>query len=503
MCGVIGIVGGSPVNQQLFDGLTVLQHRGQDSAGMATESDGHLVLRKHNGLVREVFQTKHMEKLEGNVGVGHVRYPTAGSPSPNEAQPFYCNTPYGIALAHNGNLINDNALKFQLAHTDHRHINTESDSEILLNVFAQELGRNAPENQLPQDHIFKAVCSVFERCEGAYAAVALVIGFGLVAFRDQYGIRPLIIGKRGENEYCIASESVALDALGFEVVRDVRPGEAIYITPEGVLHSCQCIEPNQHPCLFEYVYLARPDSVIDEVYVHKARIRMGKRLAKKIKREWETYKDDIDIVVPVPSTSRSIALEMAKKLKIPYRDGFVKNRYVGRTFIMPGQAERRKSVRTKLNPLRIEFQKKNVLLIDDSIVRGTTSREIIQMARDAGAKNVYFASAAPPIRYPNIYGIDMPAANELVAHGRTVEEICQYIGADRLIYQDLDDLRAAVHSGNELLTQFEESVFTGHYPHNITPEYLIHLSDLRNDAAKNSRRTHVLDDETYNFHSYS
>lgn len=495
MCGIIGVVGQTPANQQLFDGLTVLQHRGQDSAGMATEHDGRLVLRKHNGLVREVFRTRHMLNLQGNVGIGHVRYPTAGTPSSNEAQPFYVNCPFGVALAHNGNLTNAESLKTQLFFTDQRHINTESDSEILLNVFAQELLKRGRIEIDPND-VFNAVTQVHNRCKGAYAAVAMIVDHGLVAFRDIHGIRPLIFGMRETEaglEYCVASESVALDALGYLKVRDIAPGEAIYITKDGEFHSrIHKAETLHAPCLFEYVYLARPDSVIDRVYVHKARMRLGTFLADKIKREWPDYKEMFDIVVPVPSTSRSIALEMAKELKMPYRDGFVKNRYVGRTFIMPGQHERRKSVRAKLNALDVEFRGKNVLLVDDSLVRGTTSKEIVDMVRTAGANKVYFASAAPPIRHPNVYGIDMPAAEELIAHDRTVEEVCGLIGADKLIYQDLEDLIKAVRLGNPLLQHFDASVFTGEYITKIPVGYLEQLAQRRNDRAK---QTHLDEDE--------
>ena len=505
MCGIFGIVGRTPVNQQIFDGLTVLQHRGQDAAGMATEDDGRLVLRKHVGLVREAIRTRHMMNLKGNIGIGHVRYPTAGTPHPNEAQPFYVNSPFGIALAHNGNLINAEKLQTQLFFQDQRHINTESDSEVLLNVFAQELLKRGKIAIRPDD-VFDAVCKVYDRCKGAYAAVAMVIGHGLVAFRDVHGIRPLIYGVRMTDEgpeYCIASESVALDTLGFKVVRDIRPGEAIYITKEGEVHTHQCIkDPIQAPCLFEYVYLARPDSRIDQVYVHKARMRMGKRLAKKIKREWPEYKEMFDVVVPIPSTSRTVALEVAKKLRISYRDGFVKNRYIARTFIMPGQHERRKSVRTKLNALEIEFKNKNVLLIDDSIVRGTTSKEIIEMARAAGAKQVYIASAAPQVRFPNVYGIDMPAVEELIAHGRTDEEIREAIGADGIMYQDLKDLIYAVQAGNPKLVEFDASVFTGEYITSIPDGYLDELARKRNDKAK-KQHIEILDGDEYNECGYT
>jgi len=499
MCGIIGIVGNEPVNQQLFDGLTVLQHRGQDSAGMSTEDNGRLILRKHNGLVREVFRTRHMINLKGNVGIGHVRYPTAGTPSVQEAQPFYVNSPFGISLAHNGNLINTSVLKTELFIQDQRHINTDSDSEVLLNVFAQELTKRDSVNLQPR-HVFDAVCSVYERCKGAYSAVAMIVGKGMVAFRDPYGIRPLIYGVRNGNEYCVASESVALDTLGFETVADVEPGQAIYITNEGELHKFHCFPPRAPVVdLFEYVYLGRPDTIMDKVYLHKARNRMGKRLAKKIKREWPEYREMFDVVIPIPTTSRTIALELAKHLKISFREGFVKNRYIGRTFIMPDQEQRKKNVRAKLNPLRVEFKGRNVLLVDDSIVRGTTSKEIIELVRHAGANQVYLASASPPIRFPNIYGIDMPAATELVAHLRDVEEIREYLDADGLIYQDLNDLILAVQKGNPLLEEFETSVFTGEYVTGISDTYLSDLAETRNNKAK--RKYINIDDE--NEYDYS
>lgn len=495
MCGIVGIVGHTPVNQQLFDSLTALQHRGQDSAGMSTEDNGRLILRKHNGLVREVFRSRHMKNLLGNMGIGHVRYPTAGTPSPHEAQPFYVNSPFGITLAHNGNLTNTSELLQQMFFQDQRHINTQSDSEILLNVFAQELTKRDGLAITPKN-AFDAVCRVYDRCEGAFAAVAMIMNHGIVAFRDPYGIRPLVYGVRDEDtnwpEYCVASESAVLDTLGYRMVRDVRPGEAIYITKNGQFHSHQCFEDTTLALdLFEYVYLARPDSVMDKVYVHKSRVRMGKRLAKKIKREWPEYKQMFDIVVPIPSTSRIIALEMARHLRKSYREGFVKNRYIGRTFIMPGQAERKRNVRAKLNPLRVEFKGKNVLLVDDSIVRGTTSRQIVEMVREAGAKQVYFASASPPIRYPNVYGIDMPTASELVAYGRDVEEIREEIGVDGLIYQELKDLIHAVQKGNPELTTFDTSVFTGEYITGLPNGYLEELEEKRNDNTK----IKILEDE--------
>ncbi|MBD3618393.1 MAG: amidophosphoribosyltransferase [Chromatiales bacterium] len=488
MCGIIGIVGHSPVNQALYDGLTVLQHRGQDAAGIVTYDDGRLNLRKDNGLVRDVFHTRHMRRLSGHMGIGHVRYPTAGSSSSAEAQPFYVNSPFGITLGHNGNLTNADQLKQELFLQDRRHINTSSDSEILLNVFAQELLRQDKLRLSPED-VFAAVSGVHRRCEGAYAVTAMIAGYGIVAFRDPFGIRPVVYGRREAEqgpEFMVASESVALDALGFEMVRDLAPGEAIYISIDGEVSTQQCAQnPVYSPCIFEYVYFARPDSVIDNVFVHKARMRMGDKLAKKIMREWPDH--DIDVVIPIPDTSRTSALEMANTLGVKYREGFIKNRYIGRTFIMPGQTQRKKSVRQKLNPIDLEFRGKNVMLVDDSIVRGTTSGEIVQMARDAGANKVYFASASPPIRYPNVYGIDMPAASELIAHGRTEQEVCEAIGADRLIYQDLQDLIDAVRKGNANLQQFDCSVFTGEYVSGISQAYLDAIQEARSDANKSRR----------------
>lgn len=490
MCGIAGIVSQSPVNQELYDALTVLQHRGQDAAGIVTTSDGKLFLRKDNGLVRDVFRTDHMMRLTGNAGVAHVRYPTAGAESSAEAQPFYVNTPYGICLSHNGNLTNAAQLKEELFMADRRHLNTESDTEILLNVFAHELMERG-RLKLDENDVFEAVAGLHRRCRGAYAVVAMITGYGLVGMRDPYGIRPVVYGKRETEhgtDYMIASESVALDALGFELIDDIGPGEAVVITLDGKLHVRQCAEkPVFSPCLFEWVYLARPDSVIDDVYVYKARLRMGTALAEKILRCWPDH--DIDVVIPIPSTSRTAAVELASRLDVKYREGFIKNRYIGRTFIMPGQQQRRKSVRQKLNPIDLEFAGKNVLLVDDSIVRGTTSQQIIEMAREAGAKKVYFASAAPPVRYPNVYGIDMPTADELIAHGHEEEEIGRIIGADRLIYQDIEDLREAVKVGNPDIQRFEDSVFTGEYvTADISDDYLSQLQLFRSDAAKESRR---------------
>ena len=435
MCGIVGIVAKQAVNQALYDALLVLQHRGQDAAGIVTCEGRRLHLRKDNGLVRDVFDTNHMLKLRGTMGIGHARYPTAGCSSSAEAQPFYVNSPYGIVLAHNGNLINADDLKRDLFRDDLRHINTESDSEVLLNVFAHELQVHG-KLLIDEKDIFHAVTAVHRRCRGGYAAVAMIPGFGVLAFRDPHGIRPLCFGRRETplgDEWAVASESVALHALGFQRVRDVGPGEAVVMTVDGRLMTETCSLKAEHaPCIFEFVYFARPDSIIDDIFVHKARQRMGKKLAKKIRRDWSDH--DIDVVIPIPDTSRTAALALANSLGLKYAEGFIKNRYIGRTFIMPGQQVRRKSVRQKLNAIDVEFRSKNVLLVDDSIVRGTTSRQIVQMAREAGAKKVYFASAAPPVRYPNVYGIDMPAATELIAHGRTEDEICAYIGADRLIY---------------------------------------------------------------------
>ncbi len=503
MCGIVGIVSQQPVNQEIYDALTVLQHRGQDAAGIVTSDGQKLYLRKDNGLVRDVFQSHHMLRLQGNIGIGHVRYPTAGCSSSAEAQPLYVNTPYGICLAHNGNLTNAAELKEELFLTDRRHLNTDSDSEILLNVFAHELLQQG-KLRLSTDDIFEAVSSVHKRCHGAYAAVALISGYGIVGFRDPYGIRPAVYGRRETPEgvdYMMASESVALDALGFELIGDIQPGEAVFIGLDGHIQVRQCAEkPALSPCIFEYVYMARPDSVMDDVYVYKSRLRMGEHLADKILREWPDH--DIDVVIPIPSTSRTAAVELAARLDVKYREGFIKNRYIGRTFIMPGQTQRKKSVRQKLNPIDLEFHGKNVLLVDDSIVRGTTSEEIIQMARDAGARKVYFASAAPPVRYPNVYGIDMPTARELIAHGRTEEEIQNLIGADRLIYQDLEDLIAAVNAGNPGIKEFECSVFTGEYiTRDVSEDYLQQLELFRSDAAKEERNR--LQNEVLELHNAS
>ncbi|AER57154.1 amidophosphoribosyltransferase [Pseudoxanthomonas spadix] len=487
MCGIVGIVGNQNVAGQLYDGLTVLQHRGQDAAGIATADGTRLRLHKDNGLVRDVFSPKAMSVLEGRVGIAHCRYPTAGSEGMDEAQPFYVNSPYGIALAHNGNLINAEALRQDVFAQDRRNINTDSDSEVLLNIFAHELDT---QRTLSPETALRAVAGVHRRCKGGYAVVSVVLGLGLVAFRDPHGIRPLVLGKREHNEgteYIVASESAALDILGFTRLRDVAPGEGIVITARGELFAQACAEPQQHaPCIFEYVYFARPDSMIDNVSVHKARMRMGIKLGEKILRLRPDH--DIDTIIPIPDTSRDAALEISNTLGVKYREGFIKNRYVGRTFIMPGQGERVKSVRRKLNPINLEFRNRVVLLVDDSIVRGTTSQQIVQMARDAGARKVYLASAAPPVRHPNIYGIDMPAVDELVAHGRSVEQIEQFLGVDWLIYQDLEDLKAAVREGNRNLEHFDSSCFDGHYVTGIDPGYFERIQQSRSDEAKRIRR---------------
>jgi amidophosphoribosyltransferase len=492
MCGIVGIVGKSPVNQILYDALLVLQHRGQDAAGIVTSDSKKLHMRKDTGLARDVFRTRHMLRLRGNMGIGHVLYPTAGGSCSSEAQPFYVNSPYGIVLAHNGNLTNAEELKRDVFVDDLRHINTESDSEILLNVFAHEL-QLQNKLRIDEQDIFRAVEGVHRRCRGGYAAVAMIPGFGVFGFRDPHGIRPVVYGKRetaAGDEYIIASESVALDTIGFDLIGDVAPGECVFIDIEGHLHTKQCApQPVLSPCIFEFVYFARPDSIIDNISVHKARSRMGKKLASKIKRVWPDH--DIDVVIPVPDTSRTAALQLANHLGVPYAEGFIKNRYIGRTFIMPGQQVRKKSVRQKLNAIDLEFRKKNVLLVDDSIVRGTTSQQIIQMARDAGARKVYFASAAPPVRYPNVYGIDMPSASELIAHDRTEAEIEDELGADRLFFQDLDDLIDAIQKrGKSLVDRFDTSVFDGVYvTGDVTTDYLEELERARNDSAKEERRS--------------
>ena len=487
MCGLVGMVAARNVAADIYDALTMLQHRGQDAAGIMTCADGKLMQRKGEGLVRDVFRASHMEQLQGRFGIGHVRYPTQGSSGTALAQPFYVNSPYGIALAHNGNLTNSSFLSDELFKSDLRHLNTDSDSEVLLNVFAHELHRLGKLAPTPED-IFAAVSTLHKRCEGGYAAVSLIAGFGLVAFRDPFGIRPLVVGQRsggdGRSEYMVASESVALDVAGYELLGDVLPGEAICVTQTGELHRKQCAkQPRLMPCIFEHVYFARPDSLMDSISVYKTRMRQGAALARKILQERPEH--DIDVVIPIPDTSRVAGQSLAYELGVKFREGFMKNRYIGRTFIMPGQSERKKSVRQKLNPVPLEFQDKTVLLVDDSIVRGTTCGQIIQMARDAGAHQVYFASAAPPVRFPNVYGIDMPAATELIAHGRSVEEIRKEIGADWLVYQDLDDLIECSREGNPDVDGFESSVFDGKYlAGNIDEHYLQAVEAARADEAK-------------------
>ena len=486
MCGVIGISGLHDVNLRLYDALTILQHRGQDAAGIVTEDGGELHQCKGEGLVRDVFNKSHMMTLKGNVGIGHVRYPTAGSSGPALAQPFYVNSPYGIFIAHNGNLTNAEELREQIRNHDLRHLNTDSDSEVLLNIFAYELQSKGKLH--PNQHdIFAAIEGVHARCNGAYAVVGLIANYGTFAFRDQFGIRPLCYGRKrvlNKYEYAIASESVVLESLGFEFVRDLIPGEGLFIDKSGSIFLKQCSKrPNLTPCIFEHVYFARPDSMMDDISVYKCRLRMGERLAKKIIRTNPGHK--IDVVIPIPDTSRQSAQALAETLGLKVREGFMKNRYIGRTFIMPGQKERKKSVRQKLSPVKLEFAGKNVLLVDDSIVRGTTSQEIIQMARDAGARKVFIASAAPGVRYPNVYGIDMPSASELIAHDRTDQEVERLIGADWLIYQDLEDLVASASEGNKNINNFECSVFDGNYvTGDISSDYLQRLDAMRNDSAK-------------------
>jgi len=466
MCGIVGAISTAPVNQLLYDALLLLQHRGQDAAGIVTMQGTKCFMHKARGMVRDVFRTRNMRALPGQVGLGQVRYPTAGNAySEEEAQPFYVNAPYGIVLVHNGNLTNAQALKEALFDIDRRHINTTSDTEVLINVLAHELEQVARDLPLKPEHVFQAVAGVHRRVRGSYAVVALVAGHGLLAFRDPHGIRPLCVGdavsERGR-EFMVASESVALEGTGHRLLRDVAPGEAVYIDLQGQLHTQQCAEaPTLNPCIFEYVYLARPDSVLDGISVYQARLNLGETLAQRVINTMPP--SDIDVVIPIPESSRPSAMQLAHRLGKPYREGFVKNRYVGRTFIMPGQSVRRKSVRQKLNAIGVEFKGRNVLLVDDSIVRGTTSQEIVQMAREAGARRVYLASAAPPVRHPNVYGIDMPTAEELVAHGRSIEDIRQFIGADQLIYQDVDAMKRVVAALNPRVHSFEASCFDGHY----------------------------------------
>ncbi|MCZ4067141.1 amidophosphoribosyltransferase [Microbacterium sp. H37-C3] len=477
MCGIVGIVGQSPANQEIYDALLLLQHRGQDSTGIATaENSGVFHIFKANGQVREAVRTRDMRSLLGNIGLGHVRYATKGTASSEEeAQPFYVNAPYGIVLVHNGNLTNTRELTDELFSKDRRHLNTSSDTELLVNVLANELQATISGLDLDPDQVFQAVERVHERVEGSYAAIALIAGHGLLAFRDPFGIRPLILGTRraenGRDEWTVASESLVLENGGFEVVRDVEPGEAVFIDADGTLHTRQCAQQTQlAPCSFEYVYLARPDSIMNGISVYEARLRMGERLADTIAKY--TPQGAIDVVMPIPDSSRPAAMQVARKLGIEYREGFYKNRYVGRTFIMPGQAVRKKSVRQKLNAMSSEFKGKNVLLIDDSIVRGTTSKEIIQMARDAGAKSVTFASAAPPVRYPHVYGINMPSRHELIAHDRTIPEIAEELGCDYLVYQEIDDLKAAIVEGTDIV-DLDMSCFDGRYvTGTVSEEYL-------------------------------
>lgn len=476
MCGIVGVVAGGPVNQDIYDALLLLQHRGQDATGIATaEPNGVMHMAKAEGMVREAFRTRDMRSLLGNVGLGHVRYATKGTASSEEEmQPFYVNAPYGIVLIHNGNLTNTRELTADMAHRDRRHLNSSSDTELLLNVLAGELQATTSTVDLDPERIFEAVARTHERIEGAYAVIAVIAGYGLLAFRDPYGIRPLILGRRDgaeHDEWIVASESLVLENGDYEVVREVAPGEAVFITDQGELFTQQCAaDPKHFPCAFEYVYLARPDSTMNGIAVYESRLRMGERLADTIAKH--VPREKIDVVMPIPDSARPSAMEVARKLGIEYREGFYKNRYVGRTFIMPGQAVRKKSVRQKLNAMSTEFQGKNVLLIDDSIVRGTTSKQIIQMARDAGALSVTFASAAPPVRYPHVYGINMPSKHELIAHGRTIPEIAEELGVDHLVYQEVEDLRAAIIEGSEV-TDLDMSCFDGRYvTGSVTEEYL-------------------------------
>jgi amidophosphoribosyltransferase len=485
MCGIVGVVGRGPVNQLIYDSLLLLQHRGQDAAGIATSDGNHFHMYKGHGMVRDVFRTRSMRSLPGSSGIGQVRYPTAGSSqSADEAQPFYVNAPFGITFAHNGNLTNWNELRESLFRIDQRHINTDSDSEVLLNVLAHELQRSANGVSLDEAAIFRAVSGLHARVKGAYAVVAQISGYGLLAFRDPHGIRPLCLGRSDSDrgtEWMVASESVALEGSGFEFVRDLEPGEAVFISLEGQVSEQRCSPPTARaPCIFEFVYFARPDSVIEGVSVYNARLKMGEYLADKLARTLPL--SDIDVVMPVPDSSRPAAMQLASRLNLEYREGLIKNRYVGRTFIMPGQAVRKKSVRQKLNTIGMEFKGKNVLLVDDSIVRGTTSREIVDMARAAGAKKVYMASAAPPVRFQNVYGIDMPTQSELIANGRQENEIAELIGADALVYQDIADMQHAVTDLNPDLTSFDCSCFTGQYvTGDITPDYLSWLARPRQE----------------------
>ena len=491
MCGVVGVVSQKEVSPLIYDALTILQHRGQDATGIATSTNNRFFIRKQLGLVRDVVRNQHILNLRGQMGIGHVRYPTAGSEDRELAQPMYVNSPFGISISHNGNLTNHEELKEVLVHKDLRHLNTDSDSEVLLNVFAHELQKQGSVKPGAKE-IFAAVRALHKRVRGAYSVVIMINGVGIVGFRDPFGIRPLIVGSKDSDligkDYMIASESTVLDSLGFETLDDVKAGSAVFISPEGIIETESCINnPVPTPCIFEYVYLARPDAKIDKISVHKSRLRMGEFLAKKIIEEKPNH--DIDVVIPIPDSSTTSALQLATTLGVKYREGFVKNRYIGRTFIMPFQEKREKSVRQKLNPIDLEFKDKVVLLVDDSIVRGTTSRQIIEMARASGAKKVYFASAAPPIRHQNVYGIDMAATTELVAHQRSEKEIEEFIKADWLIYQNLDDLIMAAQTGNEEIKQFECSIFDGKYvTDDIDDTYLKNLEELRNDKSKASRQ---------------
>ena len=487
MCGVVGIVSKNEVASDLYEALTVIQHRGQDAAGIATSEEKRLNSRKQLGLVREVFREHHIQSLTGKIGIAHVRYPTAGGASRELAQPMYVNSPYGISIVHNGNLVNTDSLCEELAETDRRHLNTNSDSEVILNIFAHEL-QQIGGVQPSKEEIFEAVTRMQSRLSGAYSIIIMINNVGLVAVRDPHGIRPLIIGKRDEDlmgaEYMIASESAAIDALDFKIIDDIAAGETIFISKEGKMSRSTSQKAAKHsPCIFEYVYLARPDSVIDKVSVHKARQRMGTYLGEKILGLYPEH--EIDVVIPIPESSTTSANEVAKKLGLPYREGFVKNRYIGRTFIMPKQEMRRKSVKRKLNPITMEFEGKNVLLVDDSIVRGTTSKQIVEMAREAGAKKVFFASAAPPIRFQNVYGIDMAATTELIAHQKDEDQIAEYIGADWLVYQNLEDLIRSAKEGNKEIENFETSIFDGEYlDDQVSSDYLKNLEVLRSDSNK-------------------
>ncbi len=493
MCGIVGILSTTKkdIAVYIYDALTILQHRGQDAAGIVTAYKGRFYMRKSNGLVKNVFRTKHMTQLLGDMGIGHVRYPTSGSSSNAEVQPFYVNSPYGITFAHNGNLTNTEQLSQELFEQDLRHINTNSDSEILLNVFASELAK-LQKQRINESDIFNSVSQVHKRVRGAYAAIGMIPGYGIFGFRDPNGIRPLILGKRitkGGTKYMLASESVALRALGYKITQDIKPGEAVVIDRIGNIFIKQCTEKAKYsPCIFEFVYFARPDSVIDNISVYKSRLRMGEKLAEKIHKEWDI--DNIDVIIPIPDTSRVAALQLAHKLNVKYSEGLIRNRYIARTFIMPGQKLRKKSVRQKLSTIELEFKNKNVLLVDDSIVRGTTSEQIVQMARDAGANKVFFASAAPVVRYPNVYGIDMASNKEFIAHNRNIDQICKAIGADKLIYQDLDDLIWCVQQGNKAITTFDCSCFNGQYVTNdIDQDYLEHIEFLRGDSTKENNNT--------------